>query len=177
MNFFDLIKKRRSVRKYQNRPVEPEKVALIIEAALRAPSSRGLNSWEFIIVDNPEAIRELSRAKPHGSAFLGGAPLVVVACANPQKSDVWVEDAAVASVYISLAAEALGLGNCWIQIREREHGEGTTAEEFVRGVLRIPQGLKVESIIAIGYPDEPKPGHSREELQYEKIFVNRFGQK
>jgi nitroreductase len=177
MNFFDLIKKRRSIRKYQNRPVEPEKVALIIEAALRAPSSRGLNPWEFIIVDNPEAIRELSRAKPHGSAFLGGAPLAVVACANPQKSDVWVEDAAVASAYISLAAEALGLGNCWIQIREREHGKGTTAEEFVRGVLRIPQGLKVESIIAIGYPDEPKPGHSREELHYEKTFVNGFGQK
>lgn len=177
MNFFDLIGKRRSIRKYQNRPVEPEKIAWIIEAALRAPSSRRLNPWEFVVVDNPETIRELSRAKQHGSAFLQGAPLAVIVCADPEKCDVWIEDAAIATVYISLAAEALGLGNCWIQIREREHGGGKTAEEFVREVLRVPQGLKVESIIAIGYPDEPKLGHSREELQYEKIFVNRFGQK
>jgi nitroreductase len=177
MDFFNLIGKRRSVRKYQNRPVEPEKVALIVEAALRAPSSRDLNPWEFIVVDDPKTIRELSRAKQHGSAFLQGAPLAVIVCADPEKCDVWIEDAAIAAVYISLAAEALGLGNCWIQIREREHGAGKTAEEFVREVLRIPQSLKVESIIAIGYPDEEKPGHSREELQYGKVFINGFGQK
>ena len=80
----------------------------------------------------------------------------------------------IASIFISLAAEALGLGNCWIQIRERSHSMEKTSEEYVREVLQLPQNLKVESIIAIGYPNEQKGGHLKEELQYEKIFINNY---
>jgi nitroreductase len=177
MDFFDLIRKRSSIRKFQKQPVEPEKVALIMEAALRAPSSRSINPWEFIVVEDPEIISKLAKAKQYGSSFLTGAPLAVVVCADPEKSDVWIEDASIASIFISLAAEALGLGNCWIQIRERMRGAETTSEEFVREALKIPQNLKVESIIAIGYPDEQKAGHAKAELQSEKVFGNTYGQK
>ncbi len=177
MDFFQLIEKRRSIRKFQKQPVEQEKVALIIEAALRAPSSRGLNPWEFIVVDDTDIISQLSKAKQHGSSFLSGAPLAVVVCADPAKCDVWIEDASIASIFISLAAEALGLGNCWIQIRERIRNSENTSEEFIREILKIPQNLKVESIIAIGYPDEQKPGHAKEKLQQEKIFTNSYGQR
>ena len=176
MDFFKLIEQRRSIRKYQAKQVEPEKVALIIEAALRAPASRGLNPWEFIVVDEPSIISQLSEAKQQGSSFLAAAPLAVVVCADPGKGDVWIEDAAIASIFISLAAEGLGLGNCWIQIRDRIHNAAETSEEYVRNVLKIPQNLRVETIMAIGYSNEQKSGHLREELQYERVFTNAYGE-
>lgn len=177
MDFFEVIGQRRSIRRYKRQPVEPEKIALLTEAALRAPSSRGLNPWEFILVDNGNLLNRLSQAKADGSSFLKEAPLAVVVCADPAKCDVWIEDAAIASLLIILAAEALGLGSCWIQIRERRHGSGGTAEEFVREVLAIPQNLKVEAIIAVGYPAERRPGRQKDELQYEKVFTNLYGQR
>jgi len=99
----------------------------------------------------------------------------VVVCADPAKCDVWIEDASIASTYIQLAAESLGLGSCWVQIRDRLQDKGNTAEEYVSGLLNIPGNLRIESVIAIGYPDEKKPPHSREELQYEKVHLNLYG--
>lgn len=175
MDYFEIIAQRRSIRKFEKRPVESEKINAIMEAALRAPSSRGLNPCEFIVVDQPDLIGELSKAKLQGSSFLAGAPLAVVVCANQETSDVWVEDASIAATFVFLAAEALGLGHCWIQIRRRMQGTGQPAEEWVRDVLKIPDHLAVESIIAVGYPDESKKSHPQAGLPIEKIFQNGYG--
>ena len=170
-----LIQKRRSIRKFLEKPVEKEMIDTIIEAALRAPSSRGYNPWEFVVVTKRDLLKKLSDAKMHGSEFLKNAPLGIVVCADPDKCDVWVEDCSIASTFIFLASESLGLRSCWIQIRERMHNESLTSEAYVAKVLGIPSKLKVESIIAIGYPDEKKPPHKKEELQYEKIYHNQYG--
>jgi nitroreductase len=170
-----LIQKRRSIRRFLEKPVEAEKIDLLIEAALRAPSSRGLNPWEFVVVTDKDLLAKLSQAKQHGSAFLKNAPLGIVACADPEKSDVWVEDASIASIFIHLAAESLGLGSCWIQIRERMHDGKKSAQEHVTETLNIPAKMRVESIIAVGYPDETKPPHGKEELLYEKVHRNIYG--
>ena len=172
-----LIQERRSIRKFQNRPVEPEKAGQLIEAALRSPSSRSLNPWEFIVVNDPAILRKMAVAKPHGAAFLRTAPLGIVVCADPQKCDVWIEDASVAATFIMLAAQSLGLGSCWVQIRLRDHSATQTAEEYLRGLLKIPDNLKVESVIAVGYPAENPPPHPQDELQYEKISYNLYGKK
>jgi nitroreductase len=173
--FMDLIVKRRSIRRYTADPVEPEKIELLKEAALRAPSSRGVNPWEFIFTTDRNLLANLSAAKPHGASFLKDAPLGIVVCADPAKSDVWVEDASIATIFIELAATSLGLGSCWIQIRDRMHDETQSAETYVADQLDIPANLKVESMIAIGYPAESKPPHSKEELQNEKIYLNQYG--
>ncbi len=173
--FLSLIQKRRSIRRFLKKSVEREKINFLIEAALRSPSSRGLNSWEFVFVTDPDLLDRLSRAKQHGSAFLKDAPLGIVVCADPNKCDVWIEDSSIASIYIQLAAESMGLGNCWIQIRERMHSETKTSEEYVREVLKIPGEMKVESMVAVGYPDEKKPPHRKEKLQYEKVYRNQYG--
>ncbi len=173
--FIPLIQKRRSIRRFLKKEVEAEKVDMLIEAALRSPSSRGLNPWEFIIVADKDLLEKLSRVKQHGSAFLKNAPLGIVVCADPDKCDVWIEDSSIASVFIHLTAESTGLGSCWIQIRERMHNESKTSEEYVSEVLSIPKNLKVESIIAVGYPDEKKPPHKKEELQYKKVYLNCYG--
>ncbi len=173
--FIPLIQKRRSIRRFLKRDIEPEKIDLLVEAALRAPSSRGLNPWEFIVVTERETLDRLSMAKIHGSSFLKNANLGIVVCADPEKCDVWVEDASIASIFIHLAALSLGLGSCWIQIRERMHNEIMTSEEYISGILNIPANLKVESIVAVGYPDEEKPPHTKEELEYEKVRNNVYG--
>ena len=173
--FMSLIHKRRSIRKFLTKPVEDEKIDLLIEAALRAPSSRGLNPWEFVIVTERDLLEKLSNAKIHGSQFLKNAPLGIVICADPNKCDVWIEDCSIASTFIFLAAESIGLRSCWIQIRERMHNESVSAEAYVMDVLGITPQLKVESIIALGYPDETKPFHKKEDLQYEKVHDNQFG--
>ena len=78
--FIDLARKRRSIRQFQDKPVEKEKVDTIIEAALRAPSSRGFNPWEFVVVTDPIKIAGLAESKPHGASFVKNAPLVIVVC-------------------------------------------------------------------------------------------------
>lgn len=173
--FIALIQKRRSIRHFLPRPVEAEKLDLLLEAALRAPSSRGLNPWEFIVATDHDLLEKLSRAKQHGSAFLQNAPLGIVVCADPDQCDVWVEDASIASLLIQLAAESLELGSCWIQIRERMHDGTKSAQEYVAETLHIPAKMKVESIIAIGYPGEKKPPHGKDELLYEKIHWGIYG--
>ncbi|MBU0970914.1 MAG: nitroreductase family protein [Proteobacteria bacterium] len=175
--FLELIEQRRSIRKFKTTPIEPEKIDTLIEAALRSPSSRSFNPWRFIVVNRPDLLEKLSEAKPHGSSFLKNAPLGIVVCADPSASDVCVEDASIASIFIHLAAQSLDLGSCWIQIRKRDHGPSKSADLYIKELLGIPDNIMIESVIAIGYPDEAKKGHPKESLQYEKVFLNRFGEK
>lgn len=175
--FLSLIEKRRSIRKFKEKSVEPEKIDQLVEAVLRPPSSRGFNPWEFVVVTDRAVIEKLAKSKEHGSAFLSNAPLCFVVCADPQRSDVWVEDTSIASIFIHLAATDLGLGSCWIQIRKRPHDGSKSAEEYIRELLKIPSNIHVESIVAVGYPDEEKPPHKRESLLFDKIHYNAYGRK
>ena len=170
-----VIRKRRSIRHFLKKPVEPEKIDLLLEAALRAPSSRGTNPWELVVVTDQDLLKELSQAKEHGSTFLEDAPLGIVICADPEKCDVWIEDASIPAIFIQMVAESLDLGSCWIQIRKRMHDETKSAEEYVAGILKIPAQMKVASMIGIGYPDMQKPPHKAEELLYEKVHRGIYG--
>lgn len=171
----DILRKRRSIRKYKNKEIEPEKVEQLIKAVLLSPSSRSLRPWEFIFVEDKEILERLSRSKEHGSSFLKNAALGVVIIADPEKCDVWVEDSSIASIILQLTAETLNLGSCWIQIRKRWHDSSITAEDYVKEFLKIPAKYRVESIIAIGYPDEEKPPYDYAGLKYEKVYQNSFG--
>jgi len=172
-----LLQRRRSIRQFQPRAVEAEKVEVLVEALLRAPSSRGRNPWEFVIVDDPFLLKKLSRAKAHGSAFLDGASLAVVLCGDPERSDVWIEDCAIAATILQLTAESLGLGSCWAQIRLRLHRDGRTAEDYLRPILDLPAELRVLAVVGLGYPDEAKAGYDRDTLEWGKVYRNRFGDR
>jgi nitroreductase len=171
------IIKRRSIRKFEDRLVEEEKLDIIIEAALRAPSSMGRDPWEFIVVNDKKLLEKLSKVKQHGSAFLKGAAIGIVVCADKNKSDVWVEDTSIASTHIYLAAESMGLGACWIQLRKRNYTEEITSGEYVATILNLPDEMAVLSIIAIGYPAEEKAPHKKESLKYERVHFNGYGKK
>lgn len=172
-----LLRKRRSVRKFKDRSLSTREVDILIEALLCSPSSRNLRPWEFILVTDRDLLEQLGRAKEHGSAFLAGAALAVVVVADPEKCDVWIEDCSIASIVVQLTAESIGLGSCWAQIRCRPHGEGRSAEDFVKELLELPERYVVESAIGIGYPDEEKEPLPRESLQFGKIHYDRYGGK
>jgi nitroreductase len=172
--FLDLLKKRRSIRRFIDKPVEQATIDLLLEAALRSPSSRSLNPWHFIVVQDRETISRLSQAKPHGATFMKNAPLAIVICAEPERCDVWIEDCSIASIHLHLMATDLGLGSCWVQIRLREHDADTSAEAYIRELLDLPKSMMVESIMAIGYPAEDKQPHPRSTLLYERIHQERF---
>ena len=173
--FLELLKKRRSIRKYLDKPVDSETIDRLVEAALRAPTSMGKNSWNFVVVTAPDVLQKLSSAKPHGAAFLKNAALGIAVCGDPQITDVWIEDASIASAFIHLAATSLDLGSCWIQIRERKHDDRQTAEAYIAEILDLPADMRVESIIAIGYPAETKSAHPTETLPYAKVSLNAYG--
>ena len=167
--FLDLLKKRRSIRQFEDKPVEQEKIDALVEAMLRSPSSRGLNPWEFVVVTDPQVIEKLSQSKPHGASFLKNAPLAIVVCADSTKSDVWVEDCSIATLILHLEATDLGLGSCWVQIRKREHTEGVSSEKYVQKLLGLRDGMAVEAIVAIGYGREEKDGRPGSSLLYERV--------
>ncbi len=175
--FLDILKKRRSIRSYTEKAVEQAVIDQLIEAALRSPSGRNLNPWEIIVVTERERLEVLSRAKPHGAGFVKDAPLAFVICADPGVSDVWIEDCSIVSASLHFMASSLGLGSCWVQIRERMHSEGQSAGAFIAGHFDLPDHMQVLSLVSIGYPAEEKPPHSRDSLPFKKVSFNQYGRR
>lgn len=171
----DLLKKRRSIRTFKNIEVENEKIQKIMQAALLSPSSKNNNPWKFLIVKEKGLLSELSRAKDHGSKFVGNAPLVLVVMGDTEQSDVWVEDCSIASTIMILTARSLGLGSCWVQIRRREDSSGFNSEKYIKKVLDIPDNLRVLCMIAIGYPDEKKSEKRIPEEKLNDIYSSKYG--
>ncbi|RLF70442.1 MAG: NAD(P)H nitroreductase, partial [Thermoplasmata archaeon] len=100
---------------------------------------------------------------------LEGASAAIVVVARERESGVWIEDLSVASTYLLLIAEALGLGAFWIQIRGRVREDGEPSEEYVRRLLKIPEGFRVLSIIALGHPGEEKDPHTDDEYMPKRV--------
>jgi nitroreductase len=172
----NILYRRRSIRKYKATKLDPAKVQQLMKAALLSPSSKGFKPWQFVVVEDTELLKQLALAKK-GAGFLKNAALGIVILADPTISDVWVEDGAIVATILHLTAETLGLGSCWIQIRERQFTETESCEEYVRRILEIPENLKVASIISVGYPDESKPPYSDRDLKFDKVYLNKYGSK
>lgn len=173
-SFATLIKQRRSTRKFTDQPLTPEQVELILKAALMAPSSKRSNPWQFVVVEEKEMLQKLAACKKNGAAFLESCRLAVVVLGNGMLSDVWIEDASIASIYMQLQAEDLGLGSCWCQIRNRVREDETDANEYVRRLLNIPYQLDVLSIIGFGHKDQVRKPFDEAHLQWEKIHIGTF---
>ena len=173
-SFASLIKQRRSTRKFTEEPLTPEQVEAILKAGLMAPSSKRSNPWQFIVVEDKEMLQKLAHCKNGGSAFLEGCSLAVVVCADVMASDVWVEDASVASIYMQLQADDLGLGSCWCQIRNRVTEDERDSNDYVRFLLQIPYQLDVLSIIGFGHKDQVRKPFDESHLQWEKIHLGKY---
>ena len=165
------------MRKFTDEELTQDQVLTLLKAALMAPSSKRSNCWQFIVVDDKNTLEKLSFCKESGAAFVKDAALAIVVTADPLASDVWIEDASIASIMIQLQAEDLGLGSCWVQVRERFTATGMPSDEFVHGILDIPLQLQILSVIAIGHKGMERKPFNEEHLQWEKIHINKFGGK
>jgi nitroreductase len=150
-NVFDVIKLRKSVRWFIDKPIEEEKINLILESARLAPSASNRQEWRFVIVNDRDLLDRIARASCIYS-FIKNFPNIIVACAD---TDLHVMkcgqlsypiDVAIALDHISLSAAALGLGTCWI---------GMFHEEKIIEIIGTPKGVRIVALMVLGYPKDP----------------------
>ena len=168
MTLTEILKKRRSIRKFDSRGVPRDIVEGLLKLALTAPSSKNTRSTRFMVVDAPETLERISQMRDFGSAFLASAPCAVLVAGDASVTDLWVDNAAIAATILQLAAEEAGLGSCWVHVngrpQKREEPDGATAEDHLREFLPIPADWKPLCIVALGYPaDTPKPHAERDD--------------
>ena len=164
MNVLEAIKGRRSIRAFKNQGVPAEIVEELIDAARWAPSAGNIQPWEFIIVRKPRIKRRLVETAL-GQMFIEEAPVVIVVCADEERSSqgygvrgktlYCIQDTAAAMQNIHLTAYSLGLGTCWV---------GAFREEEARKILKIPRGMRPVAIIPVGYPAEAPTARMRKSI-------------
>ena len=160
MKVTEAIATRQSVRAYEDRPVEPEKLQRILEASRLAPSASNRQEWRFIVVQDPELRKRMIEAA-RGQEFVGQAPVVIAACAEgtdhlmPCGLPCYAIDVAIALDHLSLAAVEEGLGTCWI---------GAFDQQKVKDLLGIPEEICVVELMPLGYPADTPREKSRKAL-------------
>lgn len=173
-NLHDLLINRRSIRRYNPDTLNPDDVRLILEAALLSPSSKSSRAWQLVVVEDRDTLERMSHCKAAGSAPIAKAPLAVVVAMDCTKDDAWIEDASVASTLMMLQAADLGIGSCWIEIRDRYQADGTPAQEVIQELLGIPETMPIVSVITFGYKDEERKPQDIEKLRWENVHLGRW---
>lgn len=158
-----VLKERRSIRKYQERVVEEDKIRTILAAGRMAPSGKNKKPWEFILVDDRDTLQKLAGAKAKGGLFLSNTPAAIVIIGREDISDTWIEDCSIASTFMQLEIHNQDLGSCWVQMKGRFTAEDTDAEDRVREILGLSHEKRVLSVIAMGYPAEEMPPYREED--------------
>ena len=150
MDTLETIRTRRSVRKYQDRPVPPELLEQLLAAAMSAPSARNAQPWHFVVIDDRELLAEIPRINPNARMAAAAAAILVCGDLKLEKSaGFWVVDCAAATENLLLAAHALGLGAVWTGIHPRQQ-----RVEGFRRMLQLPENVVPHSLVPLGYPAE-----------------------
>ena len=173
---FELVRRRRSVRHYGSASIDDATINEIMKVALMAPTSFGHRPIEFIVVRNKETIKDIAACKTMGGSQVIGADVVIVVMAdvsNKKMSEFWIEDAAIASSYILLAAEQYGLGACWVHIRNRK-GKHTSSDQEIRHLLNVPEGYSVLNLVALGEKNEFEPAYDEDDINYSHVHYDSF---
>lgn len=173
--FQEMLTKRHSIRKYTDEALSADEVKMILEAGLLAPTSKSGRPWEFVVIEDKNKLQVLSQCKKFGAVSLKTCALAVAICADPAKSDVWIEDTSVAAAFMHLQAEALGLGCCWVQLRNRiSLDETLSAEDYVKDNLNIPSDLRVPCLLTFGHKNEERRQVDLEKLLWEKVHIGAY---
>jgi len=176
----ELIRNRRSVRRYLDKPVEREKVLACLEAARLAPSAENVQPWRFLVVDDPEVKQRFAAAAFSGiysfSRFAAKAPVLIVILARPdllanhigkhiQDISFYLIDVGIAGEHLALQAEELGLGTCWI---------GWFNTRRTRKFFHIPRPFKIVSMMALGYHEARPTSEKKRKTLAEIAWFNRL---
>ena len=150
-NPLEWIFARRSIRKFHSNPVDDEKIDLMLQAAMAAPSANNAKPWHFIVVKDRQALNRLADIHPYAKMCYE-ATLAIVVCADPAISkNYWPHDCSAATQNILLAGTSLGLGTVWLGVHPRME-----RKDPIKQLFRVPDKLEILSIVAVGYPAEKK---------------------
>lgn len=151
-NSFNIILKRRSIRKYEVKEVPMESINKLLQAAMNAPSASNQQPWHFVVIRDKALLLELSQIHS-GLSNLKESPLAILVCGEPDATTLkyyWEQDCSAATENMLIAATALGLGAVWHGIKPEESRDS----EIFRKTLNIPRHIKPFSVITVGYPAE-----------------------
>lgn len=146
----EAVRKRKSVRTYQDKEIAQEKLERVLEAARLAPSAKNLQEWRFVVVKDKETRQKLIPAA-NNKAFVGNAPVIIACCAENTDyvmrcgQPAYPIDVAIAIDHMTLKAVEEGLGTCWI---------GSFFEDQVKEILNIPKDIRVVELLILGYPTD-----------------------
>ncbi len=169
MSIIDTIYARRSIRNYQEKPVEKEKLETLLKAAMAAPSAMNIKPWEFVVVTDPKTIDSIRSSLMFGKH---NAPAAIVVCGNtsffehPKAADFWVQDCSAATENILLAAVALGLGTVWLGVHPIHN-----FKKRISKILDLPKNVEPLNVIYVGYPAEekkPRTQYDPDRVHWEK---------
>ena len=163
MDLMEVIRTRRSVRKYQDKPIAKELLETIVDAGRLAATARNEQPWEFIVVTDPQLKAQVAAATDHGKFIAQAAALIAVFCKDCK---YFLEEGSAATQNILLAAHGLGIGSCWIAGDKKDY-----APE-VADILGVPAGFRLISLVALGYPAE-QPQKAKRPLS-EVLHWERF---
>jgi nitroreductase len=168
MDALEAIHTRRSIRKYEDKPVPEEIVEQILAAAMSAPSACNTQPWHFVVITDREVLAEIPKINRY-AAMARGAPLAILVCGDVTLEQVpgyWVVDCAAATENLLLAAHALGLGAVWTGVYPRQE-----RMDGLRRLLDLPETVAAHSLIVLGYPAETRPREDR----YKQERIHRDG--
>ncbi|MBN2422282.1 nitroreductase family protein [Candidatus Woesearchaeota archaeon] len=176
MDVFECIATRRSIRKFMNVDVPMELIGAIIDSGRYAPSSGNVQNWRFVIIKNKDTINKIAEGAMQ-QLWIADAPIIIIVCAETEKLGQFygvrgerlysIQNCAAAIQNMLLAAHALGLASCWI---------GAFDENIIKRITNVPEDVRIQAILPIGYPDEvvPAPMHfTLENVCYFETYGNR----
>lgn len=157
MELKDILLTRRSIRKFNDQPIDNATIQELFEATLKAPSSRNSHSTHLLAIRDKAIIEQLASMRDYGSSFIKDAPLLILIMGDKEATDLWEVNCSISATIMQLAATDLGLSSCWVHIDGRPHlkdePNGKTAEQHLREIVEIPQSYGILCAIAIGYSD------------------------
>lgn len=164
----DIINNRRSVRKFLDKPIEPEKIEPLLRAAMQAPTARNSQPWRFLVIQKQETLEKLGTL----SKIILGAKAVIITVIDKTMfpdASVYAMDMGAATQNILLECVDLNLGAVWIGL----DGRPERIESYQK-LLNIPEKYQLFSLLAIGYPEDANANHYIDRFDANKVFYERL---
>lgn len=164
METLTAIAKRASARQFSQRPLPAGQMEMLVDAGRRAPTAKGIEPWEFVVVQDKERLAQIAQECENGRFIKDAAGCIIVLC---QDTKYYLEDGCAATENILLAACDLGLASCWVAGDKKPYGEK------IKRLVGAPAGLKLVSMIALGYPKGAVVPHKKRSVK-EVLHWERF---
>ncbi len=187
MTLTELLKKRRSVRRFEHKRVPREVLEGLLKATLTAPSSKNTRSTRFMVIEDAQILTKVAQMRDFGSALLADAPCAILVCGDSSATDLWLDNAAISATILQLVAEEAGLGSCWVHVNGRprwskernsgselsyaENSDAETATDYLRKFLPLPKEWNPLCAVALGYPLEPSKPRSEKDDADKVIYL------